>query len=545
MNEQSSHGLTWVAGVAWTAAVVFAATPGCSQGAASQEGTDLSNENENVAAGGTTATTNNRTSSGGTSSGGTSSGGTSSGGTSSGGTSSGGTSLGTDPGPRAGAAGAGGAISTLDSDEAAFFTAARAVFTEVDSVSGTLSGEPGVGLGPTFNGNACSMCHAQPAVGGSSPGKTSPQNPIANPQVALATLDGASNKLPSFITANGPVREARFKSDGGVHGLFTIQGRTDATGCTLAQPDFATALSNNNVIFRIPTPVFGLGLVEATPDATLQANLSSNQSANAKLGIGGVLNTTGNDGTVTRFGWKAQNKSLLIFSGEAYNVEQGVSNENFPNERSAVAGCVFNGAPEDGTNIVNGESTTGTASQLSSDIVNFAAFARLSAAPAPATLSSAAQTGENLFTSTGCGSCHSASLTTGKSRFTGMSNVTYHPYSDFALHHMGSGLADGIPQGGAGPDQFRTAPLWGVGQRLFFLHDGRTSDLGQAIEAHASQGVSCVDSGGANIAGAASTATATNGARQSCASEANAVIQKYNALSASQQTQILDFLRAL
>ena len=61
-----------------------------------------------------------------------------------------------------------------------------------------------------------------------------------------------------------------------------------------------------------------------------------------------------------------------------------------------------------------------------------------------------------------------------------MSNVTYHPYSDFALHHMGPRLADGISQGAAGPDQFRTAPLWGAGQRLFFLHDGRTSDLLQA-----------------------------------------------------------------
>jgi CxxC motif-containing protein (DUF1111 family) len=541
MNEQSSHGLTWVAGVAWSAAVVFAAAPGCSAGGASQEAPDLSQSDENVAANDPTAAANGRP--GGSSSGGHSSSGGSSGGSSSGSS----TSLGKDPGPRAGAAGAGGALSTLNSEETAFFTAARAVFEEIDSVSGGLSGEPGVGLGPTFNGNACSMCHAQPAVGGSSPGETSPQNPIANPQVILATLDGAGNTLPSFITAAGPVREARFKSDGGVHGLFTIQGRKDAQGCTLAQPDFATALSNGNVIFRIPTPVFGLGLVEATPDATLQANLSANASANAKLGIGGVFNTSGNDGTITRFGWKAQNKSLLVFSGEAYNVEQGVSNEAFPQERSAATGCVFNPSPEDVTNLGSGDVTTGTPSQVSSDVINFAAFARLSAAPAPATLSSDAQTGENLFTSVGCGNCHTSSLATGKSRFTGVSNLTYHPYSDFALHHMGTNLADGISQGGAGPDQFRTAPLWGVGQRLFFLHDGRTADLGQAIEAHASPGASCVNGSGANVADAADTAADATGSsgRQSCASEANAVIQKYNALSASQQSQILDFLRAL
>src|SRR5262249_6003126 len=148
---------------------------------------------------------------------------------------------------------------------------------------------------------------------------------VPNPQVALAKLDGATNTVPSFITNNGPVREARFivqdatnlysLQDGGVHDLYTIQGRTDAVGCTLAQPNFSTQVANGNVIFRIPTPTFGLGLVENTPDATLQSNLAAAQGAGNRLGIYGSFNTSGNDGTITRFGWKAQNKSLLIFSG--------------------------------------------------------------------------------------------------------------------------------------------------------------------------------------------------------------------------------------
>src|SRR5208282_4409518 len=245
----------------------------------------------------------------------------------------------------------------------------------------------------------------------------------------------------------------------------------------------------------IPTPLFGLGLVEATPDATLQANLASTASARAALKIGGVFNTSGNDGTITRFGWRAQNKSLLMFAGEAYNVEQGVDNELFPNERSAVPGCVFNGSPEDATNILNQNSGSsnygtmiGTASEMSSDIVNFAIFIRLTAPAAPAPSTASIQNGAALFSSIGCALCHSPTLTTGPSIYTGMSNVTYNPYSDFALHDMGQGLADGIHQGAAGPYQFRTAPLWGLGQRLFFLHDGRTSDLIQAIEAHSSTG---------------------------------------------------------
>ena len=427
-----------------------------------------------------------------------------------------------DPGPRGGPAAAGAAYPTLNPTEQAAFNAAQAVFAEVDSVSGTISGEDGKGLGPTFNGNSCAMCHAQPTLGGSSPGVNSPQIPQQNPQVALATLDGAHNSVPSFITANGPVREARFvrnsngSADGGVHGLYTITGRTDAQGCNLAQPNFAAQVANRNIIFRIPTPTFGMGLVEDTPDATLRANLAQSQRIKSAMGIAGVLNTSGNDGSVTRFGWKAQNKSLLIFSGEAYNVEQGVTNEAFPNERSDVAGCQLNPTPEDHFQVAVGGSSTGVGSEFASDLINFAIAMRLSAPPAPAPFTASAQNGANLFTNVGCALCHSTSLTTGNSPFTGMSNVTYHPYSDFAVHHMGSGLSDGVTQGAAGPDQFRTAPLWGVGQRLFFLHDGRTSDLLQAIAAHSSNG-----------------------------SEANGVVRMFNGLSASQKQDLLNFLRAL
>jgi len=449
-----------------------------------------------------------------------------------------------DPGPRPGPASAGGPYPTLNANEQAFFSQAFLRFQEVDSVSGTI--ENGSGLGPTFNGNSCAMCHAQPLFGGSSPGLSSPQNPVPNPQVTLATLDGAINTVPAFITANGPVREARFirnangSPDGGVHGLYTIAGRTDAPGCTLAQPNFAQQVAADNVIFRIPTPLFGLGLVENTPDATLQANLAATQSARSRLGIGGVFNTSGNDGTMTRFGWKAQNKSLLMFAGEAYNVEQGVATELFPNERSAAPGCVFNSTPEDYSNMLNGNSnspnygtTQGTVSEMSSDIVNFAAFMRLSAPATPAPPTASTVNGSNLFSSIGCALCHSPSLTSGASPYTGMGGVAYQPYSDFALHHMGSGLADGINQGAAGPDQFRTAPLWGVGQRLFFLHDGRTADLLQAITEHGDPS-SCQ-----------SQRARWGETEQGCGSEADAVIRNFKALSPTQIQDILNFLRSL
>jgi CxxC motif-containing protein (DUF1111 family) len=369
-------------------------------------------------------------------------------------------------------------------------------------------------------------------VGGSSP--------TPNPQVGLASLDGAHNTVPSFITDSGPVREARFihnpdgSLDGGVHGLYTITGRTDATGCNLDQPNFAQQLANNNVIFRIPTPTFGLGLVEATPDSILQMNLAANRGIKSQLGINGSFNMSGNDGTITRFGWKAQNKSLLIFAGEAYNVEQGVSNEAFANERSAVDHCVYNGSPEDATKMRTGtNSPTGSESEMSSDLVNFAAFMRLSAPPMPAPMSASVVRGASLFTSVGCALCHTSTLTTGMAKSPAMSNVTYHSYSDFAIHHMGARLSDGVNQGAAGPDQFRTAPLWGVGQRLFFLHDGRTSDLLQAIQAQASN--DCVNG---NFRFRSSTS-------QSCGSEANAVVRRFNSLNRSQMQDVLNFLRSL
>jgi len=437
-----------------------------------------------------------------------------------------------DPGPRGGPSGTGGPYDSLNAAEQSEFGAAMKTFMEVDSVSGTI--ESGAGLGPTFNGNSCAQCHAQPTIGGSSPGLKSQQNSVPNPQVALATLDGAHNSLPSFIAADGPVREARFirnsdgSLDGGVHGLFSIAGRSDAGGCGLSQPNFAAQLAAGNVIFRIPTPTFGLGLVENTSDATLQANFAATASMRSRLGIGGHFNSSGNDGTITRFGWKAQNKSLMMFAGEAYNVEQGVSNELFDNERLAVAGCIYNGTPEDSTPI--GDSTDG---ETSSDLVQFAMFMRFLAPPQPAAMSRSAHNGAQMFNAVGCALCHSPSLTTTKSQYAPLDGATYHPYSDFAVHHMGSTLADGVVQGSAGADEFRTAPLWGVGQRLFFLHDGRTSDLLQAIQAHASP------------SGCGGNLRFSQTRNQNCTSEANTVIHRFNSLSASQKQDILNFLRSL
>ncbi len=203
-----------------------------------------------------------------------------------------------DPGPRGGPPGAGGPVPTLNVNETRFWDGGLAQFQIIFSVSGTIAGEPGRGLGPGFNGNSCAQCHAEPAIGGSSPGLNSPTHPIPNPQIILAILDGATNFVPAFITPPSPVVEVRFiedsagNLDGGVHNLYPIKGRVDAPGCTLGQPNFPLQTANNNVAFRIPTPTFGLGFVENTPDSTLQSNLAANAAAKAALGISGRFNTS-------------------------------------------------------------------------------------------------------------------------------------------------------------------------------------------------------------------------------------------------------------
>jgi len=411
-----------------------------------------------------------------------------------------------DPGIQNGSARAGAALPGLNSLEMSFFNSSKARFLNIDAVSN--------GLGPRYNGTGCSTCHAWPSVGGTSP--------THNPQIAMATIDGAQNSIPSFINLNGPVRVARFvknpdgSADGGVHDLFVITGRHDAPGCQIQQPNFNAQLANNNIVFRIPTPLYGLGLVENVSELTLKNVLASNAPLKTQLGISGHYNVNGNDGTITRFGWKAQNKSLLMFAGEAYNVESGVTNDLFPNERETDPNCQFNNSLEDTSDLTANNNSGSPVSDYSSDIVNFAAFSRLSAAPQPAPPTTVTVHGKAVFNSIGCQLCHTPTLVTENSSFTAQNNISFNPYSDFAVHSMGKGLADGISQGTANGQEFRTAPLWGVGQRIWLMHDGRTADLLQAINQHASPG-----------------------------SEANAVIQNFKSLNPQDQQSLLVFLRSL
>jgi CxxC motif-containing protein (DUF1111 family) len=235
---------------------------------------------------------------------------------------------------------------------------------------------------------------------------------------------------------------------------------------------------------RRTTPLFGLGLVDAVPDSVFE-QIAAIESADPDR-IGGrthiVTNLVTNKPAVGKFGWKAQVPSLLQFSGDAYLNEMGITNPLFPNENCPSGDC---GAlrcdptpdPED-----DGEA-----------MVAFADFMTFLAPPARTSATTDVLVGEAVFTQVGCASCHLPTLRTGRSPVVALDRVTFHPFSDFLLHDMGS-LGDGIQQGDATGREMRTAPLWGLRAISTFLHDGRATTIEQAIAAHDGQGVKARDS---------------------------------------------------
>ena len=379
-------------------------------------------------------------------------------------------------------------------------------------------GELRLGTGPRFNMLNCLNCHAFPVTGGT----TEPDN---NPQAGMGS--SGRNVVPSFIRSDGPILEARFKRkpdgspDGSVHPLFVISGMTlepgsDASNCNIVQPDFETEMARDNVSLRTVTPVLGAGLVEQIAENTILSNLAADASRKAALGISGRVNRGPNDDRIGRFGWKSQNVSLQVFSAEALAVEQGQTNMFFPNESDETPECQFAAMP----NLTPSLDAVDTVVQAT----NFMKFLApsLPHATVPGGADSIAR-GRTTFETVGCATCHTPTMRSrAETDFPVLANKDVNLYSDLALHNMGPGLADDIAQGLATGDEFRSAPLWGVGTRAFFLHDGRTANLIEAIRAHRSAGNSSYGP-----------------------SEANAVIAKYDALSSAQQQDLLNFLRSL
>jgi len=400
------------------------------------------------------------------------------------------------------------------------------------------------GLGARHNADQCFSCHAQPGLGGSggflvpNPADKTPR-PAENPQFGLIPHRyGRQNTVPSFEHRFGPIREVRFKrkpdgtADGGVHQLWTVRGSTnDPTipNCALTQPDFEREYRAGNLAFRIPLQMMGLGLIESIQDREILAQHDATAGLREPLGITGHPNRSGNDGTITRFGWKAQNKSITIFAGEAYNVEMGITNEAFPTATEEDPDCQGPEKPEPNDVVRTDKDETRNQAfdnplHILPDWQQFQILMRFTDGPAPAAnLSESAQRGSAVFNNIGCSLCHTPQMQTAPVMNSAvLQNRPVNMFSDLFVHHMGAKLADDISQGQAAGDEFRSTPLWGAGQRIFFLHDGRTSDLLKAIEDHFSPP-----------------------SPNYPASEANGVVRKFNKLSVEDKQAILDFIRSL
>ena len=366
------------------------------------------------------------------------------------------------PMPTPSLSGFGGLLSGVTADQRAAWIAGLQQFRVVDG--------PAEGLGPIFNNRSCVACHTQPVVAG---------------------LDDVA------VTAGGAsaVIETRFGNlTDGVFNPLTSENGTLLHQMALAPFAQETVPSDANVVAsRKTTPLFGLGLIEAIPDAAIEANVHhppvDGVTGRPAILTDSVTHLVGGN-VVGRFGWKCQESTLLAFAAEAYLNEIGVTNRLFttdiaPNGNQAIlnkaepAGLTPTTLQDLPENPALPESPTNK-----DDIARFTDFLQLTAPPPAVPLTAQARRGKALFTSINCIACHIPSMQTGPSTVSASLAFQNVPlYSDLLLHHMGA-LADGIAQAAARPDEMRTAPLWGLRARSPFLHDGRASTILQAILLH-------------------------------------------------------------
>jgi len=306
------------------------------------------------------------------------------------------------------------------------------------------------GLGPVFNGKSCAECHAVPSTGGSEPNQG-----VARETRIGRIFNGKFDPLDGSVSVNrgGPLLQQR---------------AINLPGCNLkgeVVPPEAAFVS-----LRLSTPLFGAGLIEAIPEKTITDRALIN---------GGRPNRVVNPDTkrteLGRFGWKAQVATLHQFAGDAYLNEMGITNpsfplENLPQGQPMPPGCdtVADKPPED-----NGDGVTAF-----ENFMKFLAPLRPDLVPVSV---------PQVFYETGCASCHVPVMETGGDTPGIPAGIKVNLFSDLLLHRMGAGLADGIRQGVAEEDEFRTAPLWGLSHRDRFLHDGKSNKIEDAILRHGGQ----------------------------------------------------------
>ena len=366
-------------------------------------------------------------------------------------------------------------------------------------------------VGPIFNSVSCAGCHSQPTIGGgglfineirvrdnTAPGPVhifAVDNMLRNGQQtqgsnAIFASGLEAEPLGCQITAPGCTPSACQQEE-----MARTTFATNLPTCDTTSSSFASG--GNCVVGRAATPTFGFGLVEAVSDQTLLQLAGSEPAA-----VQGTVKMVSEFGSqrVARFGWKDDHATLRAFSGDAYLNEMGITN---PDNRTEISTCALNKSQFGVVLQTSDDPEDTTDPDGRADIDRFSDFMRALTPPPTLTQGASAINGSKLFAQSGCAGCHAPTLTTSSNpasfipKTTGgiaisstlnraLASQTFHPYSDFLLHDMGS-LGDGITSGTAGPTMMRTAPLWGIRSKSLFLHDGRAGDLLTAISLHDGQ----------------------------------------------------------
>lgn len=337
----------------------------------------------------------------------------------------------------------GEALNDLDGASRQAFDVGQEEFIAVETVEG--------GLGPIFNDRSCAACHTAGGIGGASE--------ITVTRFGRRMTDGRFDELASL-------------------GGSLLQSQAIHPDTLEVVPAEA-----NVVAKRITTPLFGAGLIEAISDDTIERNALRRQPEGVSGRVSRIVDPASGQTRVGRFGWKAQQATLLAFAGNAYLNEMGVTNRIFPTENAANSRTDllqrFDRVPDI-------EDTTNPATGLG-DVDHLANFMRFLAPPPPVRRDHMALSGERVFAKAQCIACHTPVMITATNSVAALSNKLVPLYSDLLLHDMGR-LGDGIAQDGAKPNEMRTAPLWGLRARTKLLHDGRASTVAEAIEAHDGEG---------------------------------------------------------
>lgn len=330
----------------------------------------------------------------------------------------------------------------LTADQLSKFTAGLDEFENVET--------PETGLGPIFNNVSCVSCHSAAATGGSS------------------TL---------LVTRFGRLTNGTFDPLAELGGSLLQEFAIDPAALETVPPEA------NIIAHRQSTALFGLGLIEAIPDATILAGAARKKPDGISGHASTLTDVTTGKPRVGRFGWKAQQATLLAFAGDAYVNEMGITNRFFPHENAPNGNAALLAQFD---SFIDPEDELDPVTQKA-DIDKAADFMRLLAPPPREPMTPGIRVGAMVFNQLGCAACHTPTMLTGFDPVRSLSRKPVDLFSDLLLHDMGK-LGDGIEQGAAGQREMKTAPLWGLRASAPYLHDGRAATVTDAILGHEGEG---------------------------------------------------------